>query len=105
MAHDMIQVPVRILDKEYTIGCPAEERDALLEAARTLNEKMHEIRNSGKVIGTERIAVMAAINLSHELLQHRHGISGYNGEHERRLLHIQARIEQALEAEGRQLKL
>lgn len=105
MAPEMIQVPVRILDKEYTIGCPVEEREALLETARVLNDKMREIRNSGKVIGTERIAVMAAINLTHELLQHRRGNSGYNGDQERRLLRLQERIEQALEAEGRQLKL
>lgn len=104
MAQELIQVPIRILDKEYTVGCPAEERDALLEAARTLNDKMREIRNSGKVIGTERIAVMAAVNLSYELLQHRSGNSGYNSDHERRLLRMQERIEQALAAEDRQLK-
>ena len=105
MAPEIIQVPIRILDKEYTIGCPVEERDALLESARVLNEKMREIRDSGKVIGSERIAVMAAINLTHELLQHRRHGSGYNRDMESRLLHIQERIENALAAEGRQLKL
>ncbi len=105
MASNIIQVPIRILDKEYTIGCPAEERDALVESARILNEKMREIRDSGKVIGSERIAVMAAINLTHELLQHRRHGNGYNRDMENRLLRMQERIENALAVEGRQLQL
>ncbi len=62
---------VKILDKEYRVSCPPEEREALVEAARYLNEKMRDIRAGGKVIGLERIAVMAALNISHELLQSR----------------------------------
>lgn len=59
---------VKILDKEYQVACPESERAALLESARLLDERMHEIKNSGAVIGLERIAVMVALNLSHELL-------------------------------------
>ena len=62
---------VKILDKEYRVSCQPEEREALVEAARYLNEKMKDIRATGKVIGLERIAVMAALNISHELLQSR----------------------------------
>lgn len=60
---------VKILDKEYQVACPREERQALLESASLLNERMKAIRGTGAVIGLERIAVMAALNLSHELLQ------------------------------------
>lgn len=60
-------VNIRILDKEYQVSCPAEERDALLRSARVLDERMRSIRNSGSVIGLERIAVMAALNLTYDL--------------------------------------
>lgn len=60
---------VKILDKEYQVACPPGERDALLQAAHNLDQRMRGIRNSGSVIGLERIAVMAALNLSHELLE------------------------------------
>ena len=60
---------VKILDKEYQVACPREERQALMESAQLLDERMKSIRGSGAVIGLERIAVMAALNLSHELLQ------------------------------------
>ena len=52
----------------HLVACPEEERDALARAARHLDSKMREIRSSGKVFGTERIAVMAALNITHELL-------------------------------------
>jgi cell division protein ZapA len=60
-------VNIRILDKEYQVSCPPEERNALLQSAKTLDEQMRAIRNSGSVIGLERIAVMAALNLTYEL--------------------------------------
>jgi cell division protein ZapA len=62
-------VSVTVLDKEFRIACPPQERDSLVRAARHLDSKMREIRHSGKVIGNDRVAVMAAINLTHELLQ------------------------------------
>lgn len=61
-------VTVSILGKEYQVACPAEEQMELLQAARQLDERMRNIRQGGSVIGLERIAVMAALNLSHELL-------------------------------------
>lgn len=66
-------VYVKILDKEYQVACPPEERGALLQSAQILDERMRMIKNSGSVIGLERIAVMAALNLSHELLQAQSG--------------------------------
>jgi cell division protein ZapA len=62
-------IKVQILGKEYPISCPPEEQHDLLVAARYLDEKMRQIRGAGRVIGTERIAVMAALNIAHELLQ------------------------------------
>jgi len=64
-------VTVHILDKEYCIACPTEERSNLEGAASYLDRKMREIRSGGKVIGADRIAVMAALNITHELL-HKH---------------------------------
>lgn len=62
-------VSVHILDKEYQVSCPEEQQAALIVSARYLDKQMRAIRDSGKVIGLERIAVMAALNISHELLQ------------------------------------
>jgi len=69
MSKPSTTVEVRILDKEYLVACPEEEREALLRSARHLDQKMREIRASGKVFGTERIAVMAALNITHEMLE------------------------------------
>ncbi|MGC8121817.1 cell division protein ZapA [Marinobacter sp. VGCF2001] len=69
MSQTSTTVEVRILDKEYLVACPQEEQEALLRAARHLDTKMREIRSGGKVFGTERIAVMAALNITHELLE------------------------------------
>ena len=62
-------VRVQILDKDYQVACPAEERDGLIESARYLDQQMRAIRQGGKVVGVERIAVMAALNIAHQLLQ------------------------------------
>ena len=71
MSEEMQRVTVRLLDKEYQVACPEDEREALLESADMLNRKMREIRDSGKVLGVDRIAVMAALNVCHEMLQGR----------------------------------
>lgn len=65
-------IKVQILGKEYPVACSQEEQHALLVAARYLDEKMRMIRDTGRVIGTERIAVMAALNIAHEFLQRNH---------------------------------
>ncbi|MGA9031801.1 MAG: cell division protein ZapA [Sulfuricaulis sp.] len=61
-------VTVTILGKEFMVACPEDERAALTAAASYLDKKMREIQTSGKVIGTERTAVMAALNIAHEFL-------------------------------------
>jgi cell division protein ZapA len=105
MSGEIRQEQIRLLDKEYTVACPPGERDGLLESARLLDGKMREIRNRGKIVGNERIVVMAALNVIHELLQGRSGGHGSSKEFEVRLRMIQDKIESALEQEDRQLML
>jgi len=62
-------VKVWILGKEYSVVCGAEQKDALHKAASHLNDRMEQIQKSGKVVGTERCAIMAALNITHELLE------------------------------------
>jgi cell division protein ZapA len=63
------RVSIRILEKEYQVACPVEERTDLLDAAEYLNGKMREIRDTGSVLGLDRIAVVAALNIANELLK------------------------------------
>lgn len=62
-------VRLRILDSDYQVACSPDEQEGLLKAARYLDEKMRAIRSTGNVIGTERIAVLVGLNVTHELLQ------------------------------------
>lgn len=62
-------VTIKILEKEYNVACPEDQEAELMVSAKYLDKQMRTIRESGKVIGTERIAVMAALNISYELLQ------------------------------------
>lgn len=69
MSEMFAHVTIRILEKEYHVACPAEDKAALLASAELLNNKMREIRDSGKVVGLDRVAVMAALNLANDLLR------------------------------------
>ena len=62
-------VGVRVLDREYTVGVSAEERDGLLAAARLLDARMRELRGNNRMVALDRIAVLAALNLAHEVQQ------------------------------------
>jgi len=68
MTNPNAQVSVRILDKEYQVACSPEERTDLLDSAEVLNAMMMEIRDSGRVVGLDRIAVMAALNMANDLI-------------------------------------
>jgi len=93
---EVIPVTIRILDKEYQIACSEQERHALLDSARFLDQKMKEIRNSGKVVGSDRIAIMAALNIAHDLLQckfsHENNLTMDSG----KLQRLQDKVENAL---------
>ena len=74
-------VEVRILDREYLVACQPQEREGLVAAAGLVDSRMREIRGGNKMAGVDRIAVLAALNLAHELMQIKHG----SGEEEREL--------------------
>lgn len=103
MSADLSRVSVRILEKEYHVSCPIEERPALLDSAEYLNRKMKEIRDSGKVVGLDRIAVMAALNIVNDLLQSKGRDSGVETDIAARLKTLRERVESAL-ARGQQLE-
>jgi len=98
------RVSVRILEKEYFVACPYEERAALLDSAEYLNARMREIRDSGKVVGLDRIAVMAALNLANELLQIKQRDGKLDGEVVGRVRLLRERVEKSLE-KSQQLEL
>ncbi|KEQ19349.1 cell division protein ZapA [Endozoicomonas numazuensis] len=86
---------VSILDKEYLISCPKEEEANLHRAAQHLNEQMKQIR-SGGVIGAERIAVMAALNISYELLQSKQQSLTDNSDAQEQIKQMLGKLDQAL---------
>ena len=97
-------ITVRILDKEFRVACADDEREDLLNAARFLSDRMLEIRNSGNVIGTDRIAVMAALNIAHELLQCKNAVDSVDQTLHSRIKQIQQKIEVALN-QSKQMEL
>ncbi len=92
----MEPVKVTILDKEYLIACPEDEKDGLLRSASMLHRRMREIRDSGKVVGADRIAVMAALNLAHELLRNDEASGQLAGSLEQRLDAMHRRLDTVL---------
>ncbi|HKQ29831.1 MAG TPA: cell division protein ZapA [Burkholderiales bacterium] len=88
-------VTVTILGKEFIVACPENERAALTSAAAYLDKKMREIHSSGKVIGTERTAVMAALNIAHELMELR-GQGGMPADVNQKLRFLQNKIDAVL---------
>jgi cell division protein ZapA len=104
MSDNHARVSVRILEKEYHITCPMEERSDLLDSAEFLNNKMREIRDTGKVVGLDRIAVIAALNMANELLRVRNRDNSLETDMGNRLRILRERVESALER-GQQLEL
>jgi cell division protein ZapA len=87
---------VKILDRELRIACPEEERGELLDAVAYLDKRMREIRDAGKIASVERIALMAALNITHELLGMRVGRGIDLSDFKRRMNSMQAAIDRAL---------
>ena len=94
-------VGVSILGKEFVVACPDDERAALNAAAGYLDKKMREIQGTGKVIGTERTAIMAALNIAHELLDLR-GRGGVPNDVAQKLKFLQTKIDAVLRAQTHQ---
>jgi len=85
-------VDVNIMGREFKVSCSEDEREGLITSVNYLDKKMREIRDTGKVIGVERIAIMAALNLAHELLTTRSG--GVDiGDFKRRIVSMQEQID------------
>ena len=87
---------VNIMGREFRVSCTEQERGDLLKAVDYLNGKMRQIRDTGKVIGVERIAIMAALNIAHEYLSARMDGGFDVGEFKRRMSSMQATIDQAM---------
>ena len=103
MSDRLVRVSVRILEKEYQVACLPEERSELLDSAEFLNGKMRDIRDAGNIVGLDRIAVMAALNLAHELLK-RNRSEAVESEVGERVRQMRERVESAL-SRGQQLQL
>jgi len=99
-----IPIIVQILDKDYRVACQDGQQDSLLASARFLDQKMREIRSGGRVIGTDRIAVMTALNLAHELLEFQRERDQLGEGFGRRIKALREKVEVALN-DGNQLEL
>jgi cell division protein ZapA len=95
---------IHIMDKEYLVACPDNEREALFASAELLTEKMKEIRDTGKIVGADRIAVMAALNMAHELLEQKYNREEFQVNVSTRIRALQDKIDVALN-HGNQLEL
>jgi cell division protein ZapA len=87
---------INIMGREFRVACPENEQKGLLDAVDYLNKKMQEVRDNGKVIGLERIAIMTALNIAHEFLSTRVGGGFDIAEIKRRMTDMEAVIDQAL---------
>ncbi len=95
-------VDVKIMGREFTVSCTDEERQGLMDAVAYLDKKMRDIRDSGKIVGVERIAMMAALNLSHEVLNTKSGDIDI-GDYKRRISTMQNQIDEAIAEQGKLL--
>ncbi len=94
-----VSLDVSIMGREFRVACPDDEKAGLMQAVSYLDRKMREIRDSGKIVGLERIAIMAAINITHELLNaNPSGIAAEteNAENVARLNRLNSLLDQAL---------
>jgi len=95
MSADSKGMQVSIMGREFRVACEPDEQKALLEAVDYLNRKMQEIKDQGKVTGVDRLAIMAALNISHEFLTIRFGNFDVS-EFKRRMASIETTLDQAL---------
>ena len=98
MSDESVTVTVKLLDREFLVGCKPSEREGLLRAVEHLNQKMREIRHASRSPGYDRIAVLAALDITHELLtlrRNQSALSDSAGEH---IAMLRRKLEDALEA-------
>ena len=95
MSADAKGLQINVMGREFRVACPEDEQKGLLEAVDYLNKKMSEIRDNGKVIGLERIAIMAALNIAHELLATK--VGGFDiAQLKRRMESMKTMLDQAM---------
>ena len=104
MSSEAESISVNILGREYQISCPASEEEALRKSARYLDKQMGAIKSRGSTLGYEKIAVMTALNLSHELLQKSQLATESNIDSQQELKQLEAKIDSALQA-SRQIEI
>ena len=101
---DAQPINISILDKDYKVACPPGEQSALLESARFLDGKMREVRDSGNIMGSERIAVITALNMANDLLRTSNLDKEIGSELPPRLKDLESKISRVLE-EARQMEI
>lgn len=89
-------IDVTILDRQYRVACPDEEREELMASVAYLDKKMREIKGTGKIAGADRVAVMAALNITHELLSAKTGAGFDLGEYKRRMQSMNSLVDEAI---------
>ena len=104
MSEKATTVTVKILDKDYQVSCPEDEVIALTSSAQYLDEQMRSIRESGKIFGLDRIAVMAALNIANEYIDKRESLTSTKGVIDEKVSALSKRVSQAL-ADHKQLNL
>jgi cell division protein ZapA len=95
---------VKILDKEYQVNCPPADQEALIKSAQYLDENMRKIKGRGNIHGTEKIAVMAALNITHDMLRKNRMINDTRHSTEQQVKGLEDKIDMAI-ASSRQLEL
>ena len=98
MSADSKGLQINVMGREFRVACPEDEQKGLLEAVDYLNRKMNEIRDAGKVIGLERIAIMAALNIAHELMQQKQRVDSDAGTLAQHLQTLRSKLDGALAA-------
>jgi cell division protein ZapA len=96
MSADSKGLQISVMGRDFRVACPENEQKGLLEAVEYLNKKMDEIRDSGKIVGLERIAIMAALNIAHELLSTKVDGGFDIAEVKRRMNHMETILDQAM---------
>lgn len=96
MADDSNPVLLTILDKSYRVNCPPEERSALMESARYIDERMYRVQRRGPNLEREQIAVMVALNIAHELLTGSSGEGGAPARDDVRLAQLEDKLDRVL---------
>lgn len=97
MSEPYTTVTVRILEKEYQVNCPQEEVEELTRSAQHLDDQMRTIKDSGRVFGLDRIAVMAALNIAHDYLDLKHDHDTHVIDAERRIADLTEKVSRTLE--------